>query len=38
MHVEVMPIEVLGVGLRTVGVCLSLGISRIRSMEVVDLD
>ncbi len=35
MHVKVMHVEVLGMGLRIVGVCLSLG---IRSMEAMDLD
>jgi hypothetical protein len=36
MHVEVMLVEVLGVGLGAVDVCPSLGMSRARSVEIVD--
>jgi hypothetical protein len=38
MHVEVIPIEVLVVGLGAVDVCPSLGISRAGSIEVVDFN
>jgi hypothetical protein len=36
MHVEVMPVEVLGVGLGAVDVCPSLGMSKVGSVEIVD--
>jgi hypothetical protein len=36
MHVEIMPVEVLGVGLGVVDVCPSLGMSRAGSVETVD--
>jgi hypothetical protein len=36
MHLEVMPVKVLGVGLGGVDVCPSLGMSRARSVETVD--
>jgi hypothetical protein len=36
MHVDVMPIEVLGMGLGTVDVCPSKGMSRAGSVEIVD--
>jgi hypothetical protein len=36
MHVEVMPVEVLKVGLGAVYMCPSLGMSRAGSVETVD--
>jgi hypothetical protein len=36
MHVEVMHVEVLGVGLGAVDVCPSLGMSRAESVETMD--
>jgi hypothetical protein len=38
MHVEVIPVEVLVVGLGAVDVRLSLGISRARSIEAMDFN
>ncbi len=38
VHVEVMLVEVLGVGLGAVDVCPSLGMSRAGSVETVDFN
>jgi len=38
MHIEVIPIEVLVVGLGAVDVCPSLGISRAGSIEAMDFN
>jgi hypothetical protein len=38
MHVEVIPVGILGVGLGAVDVCPSLGISKAGSIEAVDFN